>query len=141
MRDLTQEAYQEVALITQGAEIALQRALPEKRRPSVRKPLLWFRMFGVGLFFPKRANITGFLKELIVEKVKRGRPGCATVIVLNRRSRSSKLTCCDEGMVAVDVYYPKRGAYSTKEYLADPSFVCTHCLTHKDPCDYDPLMF
>jgi hypothetical protein len=100
----------------------------------------WFRMFGGGLFFPKKANITSEIKNQIAGVAKRVREGCSRVIVLDRRSRSSELRCCDNGMVAVDVFYSAKGDYSRREYFANPSFVCDRCFRCLGPGDYDPPM-
>lgn len=101
----------------------------------------WFRILGVGLFFPKKANISTEVQRKIADVVKKKREGCFRVVVLDRRSRSCELTCCDEGMVAVDVYYPTEGEFSRSQYVANPSFVCARCFNHMGPCDYDPPMF
>ena len=101
--------------------------------------MLWFRILGVGLFFPKFVKLYEASKVKIEEVAKEHRPGCSKVAVLNRRSRASDLTCCGEGMIAVDVYYPGKGLVLFKnQYRAHPSFVCKNCFNHSGPADYDP---
>lgn len=149
MNKFMSEALKEVDQISEPAEIALNLAMT-RASPLLRKRLtigswslkqfLWFMPIGVGLFFPRKANITYGHKQLIAHIVAEKRKGCAIVEVRNKRSRAGLLTCCDEGMIAVNVYYPTKGPYSKTVYMASPSFVCVRCLRYMDPCDYDPPM-
>lgn len=145
------ELNRKVALYLQGQSGGIgSRITPVKTRKlsifqSILYSLLWFRILGVGLFLPKKAKFSDYTKpgemsrfiEKIIEIVRQDRPDCAEVRVLNRCSRSRQLTCCDKGMIAVDVYYPKQGHFSTRMYRANPSFVCGSCFRYMDPCEYD----
>lgn len=83
----------------------------------------------------------------VTELVKKRRSGCSRVVITTKKPRfssiwsSESLTCCDEKMTEVKVFYPNKGEYSRTEYMASPEYVCMRCLRCVGPCDYDSPPF